>query len=211
MKHFDEDNWADFVRNVIPQAQEMSMREHLGKGCKKCRQRMELMRQVFAVAEADNKNPVPEFAVRVAKAIFAVQQPTRVRRLPSLRPRLTFDSFLAPAAVGMRGERSTRRQMCYQAKDFSLDLLIEREQGGPHMTLVGQISNLKDPSKPMSEVPVFLRYGKSIVAHAVSNQFGEFQTEYKPQRGLRLHLLLEDGGLGLEISLDRCNVAASQA
>lgn len=211
MRHFDDTNWVDFVRGVIPQAQRMTMQEHVNKGCKKCSETMELMRHVFAVAEADHKNPVPQFAVRVAKAIFAVQQPTGARRLPSLRPRLTFDSFLAPAAVGMRGERSTRRQMCYQAKDFSLDLLIEREQGGPRMTLVGQISNLKDPGKPMGEVPVFLRYGKSIVAHAVSNQFGEFQTEYKPQKGLRLHLLLEDGGIGLEIALDRCNVAPSQA
>jgi hypothetical protein len=55
----------------------------------------------------------------------------------------------------------------------------------------------------MPEGPVLLMVRNDIVAHAVSNPFGEFQMEYSPARHLRLCVPLDPTGKRIELSLNR--------
>ena len=55
----------------------------------------------------------------------------------------------------------------------------------------------------MPEAPVLLMARNGVVAHTISNPFGEFQMEYAPVRHLRLCVPLDPTGKRIEVSLNR--------
>ena len=203
MKHFDISQWTDFAREVVTGADRAAMETHLSSlGCDRCRATLDLVRRVVAVARAAGRYTPPEYVVRCAKAISALQRPQRTR-FPGLVARLVYDSFRDPVPAGMRSEDRVSRHTLYEAGNFYLDLRLEHDRGTPLVTLVGQLANRKDPHSSMAQAPVLLMARKDIVAHAVSNPFGEFQMEYAPARHLRLCVPLDPSGKRIEVSLDR--------
>ena len=203
MKHFDICQWTDFAREVVPGADRAAMETHLSShGCVRCGATLDLVRRVVAVARAAGRFTLPEYVVRCAKALSALQQPQRTR-VPGLIARLVYDSFRDPIPAGMRSEDRVSRQALYEAGNFCLDLRLEHDRGTPLVTLVGQLTDRNAPDNPMAEAPVLLIARKDIVAHAVSNPFGEFQMEYRPARHLRLCVPLDPKGKRIEVSLNR--------
>jgi hypothetical protein len=129
---------------------------------------------------------VPENAVRMARAIFALHQPEQVRLSPRILARMVFDSFREPAAVGVRSGRQLARQTLYEAGDYTIDLRLEPDVDPTQVVMVGQIANRLHPEQQAAEVPIVLRGGQQEVGRAVTNQFGEFQLVYRPRIPLRL-------------------------
>ena len=205
MKHFDISEWTDFARGVAPNP--AAMEGHVLAGCLRCRSTLDLVTRIVASTRADSGYAPPEHLVRWAKAISALQSPRR-SLLSRLVPRLVYDSFRDPVLVGLRAEDRVSHHTLYEAGDFYLDLRLEQEKGSPLVTLVGQLTNRKEPDSPLAEGPVLLMGRKDIVAHAIYNKFGEFQMDYPPARHLRLCVALSPPRTRIELSLNRLLTAA---
>jgi hypothetical protein len=202
MKHFDISELTDFARGVAADADHTAMEAHLLSGCPRCRATLDLMKRVVASTRADSAYQPPADAVRWAKAISAMQTPKK-SPLFRLVPRLVYDSFSDPVPVGIRSEDRISHHALYEVGDFSLDLRFEHEKGSPLVTLVGQLTDGKDPDRSLAEAPVLLTARKDIVAHAVYNQFGEFQMDFPPARSMRLCVALDPPTNCIELSLNR--------
>jgi len=211
MKHFDISQWTDFGRGVDLGPKRAAMEAHLlVQGCARCRATLDLVRGVVAVARTADRYTPPDYVVRCAKALSAFQQPKKTR-LPSLVARLIYDSFRDPLPAGMRSEDRVSRQALYEAGNFCLDLRLEHDRGAPLVTLVGQLTNRTAPDISMPEAPVLLMARNGVVAHTISNPFGEFQMEYAPARHLRLCVPLDPSGKRIEVSLNRLSEGPSKA
>lgn len=190
MTHFDITRWADYVRGLGEPAARADMMEHLSS-CRKCQTTVALFEKMVPVARAEVCHQVPDYAVHCAKAIYILQQPETVHILAGVRSKLVFDSFCEPLPAGVRSQSRISRQTLYEAGDYAMDLRQEHERGSRQVTLVGQIVKRTGPGKAVANVPVCLLSGKTVVARAVSNQFGEFQMEYDPRKHLRFYASVE--------------------
>jgi hypothetical protein len=88
----------------------------------------------------------------------------------------------------VRSQQRVSRQTLYEAGEYTVDLRQEHERGGARVTVVGQLASRKEPGRSLAGLPVVLSSGKTVLAKAVSNRFGEFQMEYAPARNLRLDI-----------------------
>jgi hypothetical protein len=199
LKHFDINEWADYVRQIGDAAQRQIMSHHLDTGCKKCRSAVSFLQKLATVTAAD-KTSVPDSLIHNAKAIFALREPEKVT-FASMVATLVYDSFREPLPAGVRGPQRVTRQAMYEAGDYCVDLRMEHERGGALVTLVGQVASRKEPGRTVKGTPVMLMSGKDVVARANCNQFGEFQMEYQPRQHIRLHVPVAEGGRWIEVRL----------
>jgi hypothetical protein len=116
--------------------------------------------------------------------------------------RLIYDSLREPLPAGLRADTRASRHAVFEAGSLFIDLRLEREQA--QMRLVGQLTHREDPTRFPMASPVLLLGRRDVVAHAVSNQFGEFQMNYPPVRDLRLCIALPDHPASrVEVSLNQ--------
>jgi hypothetical protein len=200
MNHFDITQWTDFARGVTPDADRAAMQAHVTSGCVRCRETLNLVMRVFRSARVDDIHEPPDHVVRCAKAIGALltPQPSRLSRLIG---QLVYDSLGELAPAGLRSEDRVSRHGLYEAGDFYVDVRLEQEKGSRVATLVGQLTNRRDPDNSMAEAPVLLMARKDIIAHAVYNRFGEFQMDYAPAPDLHLRVALTPPSKRLDLSL----------
>lgn len=201
-QHYSDAEWADFVRGLMAGSARTSMEAHFSSGCRRCGRAAQAFGTVAAVARGEEAFTVPGHAFRWAMAVFSLRQPERVQILPRVLARLVFDSFGELQPVGVRSLERVSRQAMYRAGDYYVDLRMESEPGTHRVSLVGQIAGSKEGPRSFGNVPVVLAAGKDILAHSVSNEFGEFQMSYEPGRRLRLYVPLH-GGRGIEVPLNR--------
>ncbi len=201
MAHFDITSWVDFTRGLAAKAEREAMNKHLSE-CRQCGKIVALLHQVQTVATADSAHEVPQYAVHQAKALFALQQPEKVHILPRIVARLVFDSFREPLPAGVRSQHRISRQALYEAGDYSVDVRLEHERGSARVTLVGQVVNRTQPGAELDKIPVLLMSGKDVIAHAVSNRFGEFQMDYQPRKHLQLHVPVRQKDGRIEVRLN---------
>lgn len=191
MRHFDIEQWTDFVRGVGAPAALSAMRKHLDDGCDACAAVVHRLGALVAVAKEDMASAPPEHLVRFARAAFVLHRPEKSLALPDLVCRLVFNSRSSSLVAGTRGPaEAVSRQTLYEAGEFSVHLRFEQLVGGPLVSLVGQVANRRTPDPPMAHVPVLLTRGRRVVARSLANEFGEFQVEYEPVKGLELQILL---------------------
>jgi hypothetical protein len=195
MKHYTIEQWVDYCRNlgeVEPRAQ---MHAHLAEGCKDCHRLWAVSAKLVATCGTMDAIEVPDYALRMARAIFPVRIPERPRRGSRLPLELIFDSFLVPVPAGLRATWQIGWQGLYKAGECSVDLRIEPELKSARAAVIGQITNHVTPTTEMSNLAVSLRAGKEVIAETISNAFGEFQMEYEQQSRLKLCIHLRDSKL----------------
>jgi len=190
MKHFAIEQWVDFSRDLIEQKDRSQMQEHLTAGCNACQKLVDLTQGLISCCAAISADPVPDGAVRLARAIFPPGRP-RLASSNLVPVEVIFDSFVAPVPAGLRSTWQVGWQGLYRAGDCSLDLRIEPELKSSRAAVIGQIANHVVPSDSMSDIAISLRAGKQIVAETVSNRFGEFQMEYEQKSRLQLVIHLQ--------------------
>jgi hypothetical protein len=201
MSHFDVIALSDFVRGVAPAGDRGRIDRHLADGCARCSQTVDWLRRFSAVASEDVRYEPPVSALRIARAAFATS-PWRIRSLPVLNGRITFDSFLAPLAAGVRGpEAGITRFVLYEAGDFALDLQFDRTNERSGVVLMGQVANRRAPRTTLAALPVLVTKGPTVVTSSICNEFGEFHLEYEPRRGLQLQIPIESEWR-IELSFD---------
>ncbi len=203
MTHYDESKWIDFVRDLVSSRERQRMQTHLDGGCRRCNRSARLLAGAAAVAASDSRWTVPEGAQETAKAIFALRQPDKVHILPRVVARLVYDSFRDPLPAGVRMQHRMTRQALYEAGPYSVDVRLEHERGSGLVLMVGQIASRNRPQSGLGDLAVLLMSGKAVVAKTASNQFGEFQMEYRPARRLRLYVTPVEGkGKAIEVPLN---------
>jgi hypothetical protein len=201
VKHFQIQQWLDFLHGFAGEKDRVAMENHLSLGCEKCAGTVGRLRRFVAAASADAAYEVPDYAVRSARAIFALQRPQKVLILPRLVAKLVFDSFREPVLAGVRSQHRITRQAMYEAGDYCVDLRMEREQGSSSVALVGQIANRIQPEQRIASVPIILMSGKKVLGRTVSNSSGEFQIEYQPRKSLSLYVPVLQAGKQIEVPL----------
>ena len=192
MKHYAIDQWVDFTRGVVAGEEAARMLAHLESRCADCRRLSDFTSKLTQTCTGLAEAPVPEYAVRLARAIFPVRMQDRPKRGNRLPIEMIFDSFLVPSAVGLRSSWQVGWQGLYRAGDCSVDLRIEPELKSSRTAVIGQITSHVLPAVEMENLPVCLRSGKLVVAETTSNRFGEFQMEYDQQTQLKLCIYLKD-------------------
>ncbi len=191
MRHFEMNEWADFIRG-IRSSHKAAMERHLASGCRKCNRTVGFLRKILSLAKVEAEYEPPRYAVASAKAAFVLQQPEKVYLIPAVVARLVYDSFRDPLPAGVRVRHRVNRHALYHAGDYNLDLHLQHERGTRSVTLIGQVASRKAPVEQMAGVPVYLVSGKKVVEKGTTNQFGEFQLHYKPDRQLRLYVPVTD-------------------
>jgi hypothetical protein len=190
MKHYSLEKWVDFARSVIREDEKAEMQSHLNNGCAQCSKELNLWRRLRQVAQRESAYEPADGAVRTVNAIFANQRGHRTRNLKSGVAALLFDSFRSPLLAGMRSSGSATRQLLYAANNYRIDVRIEPQTDSEKVVLVGQVLNSADPDERLSQVPVALLKGRSVVAESVTSPFGEFQMEGALDGGFRLMVTL---------------------
>jgi hypothetical protein len=186
MTHYATVDWVDFVRGLVAPSDARDMQAHLASGCQDCSRLNAAFTRLAAFVRSEYHAEVPEAQVRQAKAIASSEHLQGLLGSGALPCRLLFDSFLQPAAAGVRAHGAPARQVFYEIGTYRLDLREERDPAGGAVAITGQVFDAGHPDLYLSGAPTFLVCGKRILSRAVTNDFGEFQLEYRPKRGLQL-------------------------
>lgn len=194
MKHFDLEQWSDFGRGVGTRAQQGAMSSHLDTGCRQCTELYAFIQMLLRFARAEQEYEVPAGVVQRAKRIQPVSSAEQLLAKRQIRGRLICDTFLRPVLAGARAHGAVDRQVLYHAGPYWLDLREERAPGSSTVALVGQIFDSQDPRKQLRSAPVLLLSGKTVLARAMTNEFGEFHMEYRPKRNLKVLVAIEGDG-----------------
>jgi hypothetical protein len=71
VKHFSDELWADFVRNLAPATTAQAMQKHIEDGCSKCEAVLKSWQSVFRIAQeeggSDSEGAVCRGCRRTAK------------------------------------------------------------------------------------------------------------------------------------------------
>ncbi len=188
MSHYEIGQWVDMVRGLVTERKRAEMSAHVNSGCQSCSRTLRILLGVAKASSVENRYQVPLYVVNGARAIFALQRPERVYLFPRIVGRLVYDSFKEPLPAGLRARHRLTRHALYEAGDFSVDIRLEHQPGTPSVTLVGQIVNRSDPGGSPAGLPVYLVSGGKCLVQSTSNDYGEFQFEYRPRRHLRLYM-----------------------
>ncbi len=173
MKHYGEAQWADFVRNLMSAKEKMAMQQHIDGGCQKCSDTLRIWQSIRSITDGEKAFSPPEDAVRVVKSQFAAIQPASSRGI-----RLVFDSMLQPLTAGMRGSVAAR-QFLYETDEYYIDLRLEPRAPTDNACLIGQVLNRATADRNAPGLAVRLQEGTRLIAHTSTNEFGEFQVEFK--------------------------------
>lgn len=191
---FDMGQWCDYVRGLLDSDTESRMNRHLERSASS-REQVAALRQVLAVAASEAASTPPDWAVRSAKAMGSLARKVDETRPSWLRRfvmSVSFDSLASPALVGTRDVQTLDRHLVFDADDYRVDLRIEPEADFQGAVYVGQFMRKSDDVEPMVDVPVLAVRGDSILGHAKTGRFGEFQASGLPGSNLGLRLILED-------------------
>lgn len=200
MTHFEIGDWTDFARGCAAKADRVVMEAHLAR-CPSCRATVDLLERVVVTVRADGLHEPPANVVRCARAISALQRPRAAGGWSVAR--LVYDSLRQPLPAGIRADTRAARHAVFDTGELSVELRMERELDQPLMRLVGQLTDRVDPDRLLTASPVLLMAREDVVAHAVSNRFGEFQMDYPPARDLRLCIALALPHPRVEVSLNQ--------
>ncbi len=180
MKHFNEELWSDFARNVVPEDTRVEMHQHIDSGCKKCAATLQVWQGVFAIASEEHTFIPPDGLIRIVKSQFA---PRVLKASPGVR--LLFDSNLQPVTAGMRGSIAAT-QFLFETDDYFIDLRLEPRREADRVCLVGQILKRAGKERATQNIAVRLQDGQLPIAQTSTNQLGEFQFEFEATNQLCL-------------------------
>ena len=192
MKHFNEEAWSDFARNVVPEETRMEMQQHIESGCRECAATVKVWQDLFAVTCAEGAFMPPHDAVRIVKSQF---------ESPALRPsngfRLVFDSALQPVTAGIRGAVAAT-QFLFESDDYFIDLRLEPRRAQDQNCLIGQVLKRSGRERKIDGLEVRLearlKEGPSVLAHSSTNQLGEFELEFSITEQIYLVIMQEGSG-----------------
>jgi hypothetical protein len=200
--HFGDQEWADFVNRQSLQEKTEEMQNHLDSNCQSCAQAAAVWTKVHEAAQREPHYQVPEWAIRYVRNAFAVQvKPQQHAGRTFEIPRLVFDSFFQPAAVGVRSAGAGPRQLRYKADDVGVELRLEPDRRSRRISITGQVSKLEDDRQGLTGIPIVVRGTAGTLAETSTNQFGEFQISCAPEKDLQFSLVMDGKALTIPLNV----------
>ena len=188
-RHGTADAAVDAGRGLSSPRGSAAARAHFAS-CARCRENVNLWKSFAVVTRRLREAEPPEDAVGKVKALAL--GPSRVTPLTRMKTALGYESlWIPPAAAGARGAASDHA--VYRAEEFSVDLRVSRERA--RVVIVGQITNVRRPTKRFPQVPVMLLAEDEVVVRALSNERGEFQVEHREQERMWIEVAPQEGRL----------------
>jgi hypothetical protein len=175
MKHFENEEWIDFVKHTLPSAKHTEMQRHLDTGCSRCGAAAALWGHVRRAGQVERNYQPPNGAVRAIKAAFEASGRSAGKRKKASVIETLFDSLLQPAFAGVRASGNRTRQVLYRAEPYQIDLQIEATPSGKRLIVTGQVLDLCHAETVGREIPVVLSNGRGNVIRTVTNEHGEFE------------------------------------
>lgn len=198
---FDSTHWCDYVRGTIEPDIVRRLEEQLASSGSASRT-VELFRRVVDLAEADRILEVPDYAVRIAKAVGGLSRAAEPGQESSgvgyklasmfrfVPFRVTFDSLQATPAGTRAPSSPHQRNLSFEAADFSIHVKLEQETNPYSQVVVGQLLHHEPRLRPVPDAPVLVLSKSRVVARSLTSRYGEFQAVGLPPDPLNLCLLV---------------------
>jgi hypothetical protein len=189
--HYSLEEWSDFARNRASAEFAARMQRHLDEGCDTCAQVLGMWRSVLEVASREPDFQVSESGVQCAKALYSIARPERPDSLPVRMARLVFSSSNEPLREGVRGAGAATCHLLYEEGNYLLDLHMKPEAERNVVSVAGQILDRVHPDHVYENSIVAILRQNDELAQTATNEFGEFQLEFRPGDNLMLTVNLE--------------------
>ncbi len=188
MKHFSQEDCADFVNRTAAPVRLVEMEKHLSGGCAKCTKELNVWQRVKDFASQESNYEPSEETVRLAIGTYAVRGPQPHRGIFREIAQLVFDSFREPILAGVRGGHTPCRRLMFRAGEVMIDLSMEAAARRSHVLLVGQVLDTATSGIGIGEVPIHLLNGRDTLAETTTNFYGEFQLECSENKNLQISI-----------------------
>ncbi|HUJ39259.1 MAG TPA: hypothetical protein VLW54_01835 [Candidatus Acidoferrales bacterium] len=175
MKHFEAEEWIDFVNDTLTSGRREEMQRHLDAPCLRCGAMVSLWHRVRKAGQVERSYQPPDGAVRALKAAFEASGRRAGRKRVGSVIQTLFDSFLQPAPSGARSARGRVRQVLYRAEPYQIDVQIETTPSGARLLITGQVLDVTHAETVARRIPVVLSNGKGSVVRTFTNEHGEFE------------------------------------
>ena len=178
MKHFSEEDWADYGRGVAAPELAAALQHHLDSGCEKCLKSIAIWQTVLDIAREEAGPAPPEGVVCAAEACYGVHRLwDSASRVPTLAE-LVFDSFRQPAPAGARSFAGSSRQLLYKSEEVDIDIHTHFQADSNRIFLTGQVLDVSKPNANMKDIPVTVVNKSGALAQTVTNGVGEFELQF---------------------------------
>ena len=185
MKHLAPETLAEFIRRILPSAQQEAVNQHL-LSCSRCSGLIDFFREIISVHSREAAYVPSAGVVRIVKAYFRTQEFAPARS----KIELLFDSVSKLAPAGARAASAVsaipKQQLLYRIGTIYIDMALGKQTNSDRTSLIGQMLDSSRPGSPPAGVPVILMSRGRSVARTASNDYGEFQFEFVAQRDLEL-------------------------
>jgi hypothetical protein len=214
MKHFQDEEWLDYVRGLSPPGRREAMEQSLSEGCKYCLKLFNFWRTTVEVGVRESQYHVPDEAVEMAAATYAAWSRSYRLRATARSSRLVFDSSLRLAVAGFRGfeagfrgPEAGSRRLVKRSGRWIIDLRLENE-GNDRVSMAGQVLQSGEWTGAPRAKEVCVMYGEELLARTEANQFSEFQLQFPVARNLKLYVEIE-GERPILVNLPETNPSGS--
>jgi hypothetical protein len=155
------------------------------KDCELCSSQLDWMETAADLGPNEENFEPP--ATLTEQVLGYIQTPSLLAQLRGfVVASLSFDSFLQPAAAGVRGDDGSR-QMTYGADDFEIALWLRRAENHT-LTITGQVLNKTAGSMEGSSGHVDLVVEGDHIRSSALSEWGEFSFRDLPQIAYSLHI-----------------------
>ena len=189
MKHYSSEEWIDFTNASVPQPEREAMQLHLDSGCGDCRDIAETWKQVRDAARREPQYQIPVSVVRYVKDTFFLRRQMTPGDKNTI-PRLTFDSLRDALPLGVRSLGASERSLKFQTETYSIHLSLELSKGHQLVFVIGQLVDATGENKVLDKIPVNLLEDEKALSQTRTNQYGEFQLEYKAFPGMKAYVAI---------------------
>ena len=179
-KHFISEDWADFARHCVGRENREHMQQHLDEGCTSCAETAGLWARVADIAARESTYEPSNRDLRLASALFAAI-PRRRSPFEILLAHLA--SPMQPALAGVRAAPAAANHFLFYQKDVLFDVHLEAPDASGVVLMIGQVMD-RSSGKRYENRPVSILRRQDPVAQTTTNQFGEFQLRFRPDRDL---------------------------
>ena len=205
-RHFSDELWADFARNVGSEEARAELQAHLDAGCEGCRMTANRFLAVARMAFNDRLLAVqPEIVERAKRIATTAHSSGWIENLTVIIGHLTDTRPLDWQPVGVRSRPGNAGQegarLTFRAADYAVYLKVEPLLGGEEAEIIGEIAGPGGQEEPMEGIPVQMVSRGRIFSESATNRFGEFLIGSPIRKNVTLRLALKDRGQRIDLPL----------
>lgn len=190
--HFSLEDWADYSRGRTSSEDRARMDRHIDEGCQSCAQTLDLWKGVLQAAGQERAFEPPENTLRCARALFSAFPPATISSLKLRLARMA--GFSQPALAGVRaaGAGAPGSHFLFREGSLLLDMRMQPKPASDAVSVMGQVVDSSRLNMRFDNRAVSVVRESDALARTTTNEFGEFQLEFKPTEDLLLIIELED-------------------